>query len=95
MPLGGLAALLGLDSCKARCFMLCRPQHARQHTSSRTGRHMARFGRHNSHDAASHLAALTECRRIMNVPPVLLRRRMDASTDQLGPVAARADHVVP
>ena len=56
---------------------------------------MARFGRHNSHDAASHLVALTGCRRIMKVPPVLLRRRMDASTEQLGPVAAQADHVVP
>ena len=56
---------------------------------------MARFGRHNSHDAASHLVALTGCRRIMKVPPVLLLRRMDATADHLGPVAAWADCVVP
>ena len=53
---------------------------------------MARFGRH---DASSHLVAWTGCRRIMKVPPVLLLRRMDATADHLGPVAAWADCVVP
>ena len=53
------------------------------------------MGRHDRHDAAPHLVALTGMRRIMKVTPALLLCRMDASIDRLGPVAAGADCVVP
>ena len=50
--------------------------------------------RRDRHDRAPHLVALAGCRRIMKVLPVLLWRRMGATTDHRGPVADPADRVV-
>ena len=50
--------------------------------------------RRDRHDGAPRLVALTGWRRIMKVLPALLSRRMDATTDQLGPVVDSAGRVV-